>query len=63
MNTVLMISPGYPVEMSYFTRGLAEVGARVIGKSATSVRPTCRPTPDRRWRTTRRSFRWPMPAR
>jgi formate-dependent phosphoribosylglycinamide formyltransferase (GAR transformylase) len=26
-----MISPGYPVEMSFFTRGLAEVGARVIG--------------------------------
>jgi biotin carboxylase len=28
---VLMISPGYPPEMPYFTRGLAEVGARVIG--------------------------------
>jgi hypothetical protein len=26
-----MISPGYPVEMSYFTRGLAAVGATVIG--------------------------------
>jgi hypothetical protein len=26
-----MISPGYPAEMSYFTRGLAAVGARVIG--------------------------------
>lgn len=31
MKTVLMISPGYPVEMSYFTRSLAEVGARVVG--------------------------------
>ncbi len=28
---VLMISPGYPPEMEYFTRGLAEVGAQVIG--------------------------------
>jgi hypothetical protein len=28
---VLMISPGYPAEMAYFTRGLAAVGATVIG--------------------------------
>jgi hypothetical protein len=28
---VVMISPGYPVEMSYFTRALATVGATVIG--------------------------------
>ncbi len=28
---VLMFSPGFPREMRYFTRGLAEVGARVIG--------------------------------
>jgi hypothetical protein len=28
---VVMISPGYPAEMAYFTRGLAAVGARVIG--------------------------------
>ena len=28
---VLMISPGFPKEMRYFTRGLAQVGARVIG--------------------------------
>lgn len=28
---VLMISPGYPAEMPFFTRGLAQVGARVIG--------------------------------
>ncbi len=28
---VLMISPGYPVEMGFFTRGLASVGATVIG--------------------------------
>jgi biotin carboxylase len=31
MKTVLMISPGYPTEMPFFTRGLAEVGARVLG--------------------------------
>lgn len=29
--SVLMISPGYPAEMPYFTRGLSLVGARVIG--------------------------------
>jgi formate-dependent phosphoribosylglycinamide formyltransferase (GAR transformylase) len=28
---VLMISPGYPAEMAFFTRGLAQAGARVIG--------------------------------
>lgn len=28
---VLMISPGFPKEMQYFTRGLAAQGARVIG--------------------------------
>lgn len=28
---VLMISPGFPAEMPFFTRGLAEVGARVLG--------------------------------
>src|SRR4051812_6161656 len=31
MTTVVMLSPGYPAEMAYFTRGLAAVGARVIG--------------------------------
>ena len=31
MTTVVMISPGYPREMAYFTRGLAAVGATVIG--------------------------------
>ncbi len=31
MTTVLMLSPGYPQEMAWFTRGLAAVGARVIG--------------------------------
>jgi formate-dependent phosphoribosylglycinamide formyltransferase (GAR transformylase) len=31
VTNVVMISPGYPQEMSYFTRGLAAVGARVIG--------------------------------
>jgi hypothetical protein len=30
-RNVVMISPGYPAEMAYFTRGLAAVGARVIG--------------------------------
>ncbi len=28
---VVMLSPGYPAEMPYFTRALATVGARVIG--------------------------------
>ena len=28
---VMMISPGYPSEMPYFTRGLSQVGARVFG--------------------------------
>jgi formate-dependent phosphoribosylglycinamide formyltransferase (GAR transformylase) len=28
---VVMLSPGYPVEMAYFTRALAAVGAKVIG--------------------------------
>ena len=28
---VLMISPGYPAEMAFFTRGLAQAGADVIG--------------------------------
>jgi formate-dependent phosphoribosylglycinamide formyltransferase (GAR transformylase) len=28
---IVMLSPGYPAEMSYFTRALAAVGARVIG--------------------------------
>ena len=30
-TTVLMISPGYPAEMPFFTRGLARAGAQVIG--------------------------------
>src|SRR5580704_12367737 len=28
---VLMISPGYPAEMAFFTRGLSHAGADVIG--------------------------------
>ena len=28
---VLMISPGYPAEMAFFTRGLGRAGATVIG--------------------------------
>ena len=31
MTTVVMLSPGYPQEMAWFTRGLAAVGATVIG--------------------------------
>jgi ATP-grasp N-terminal domain len=31
MMNVLMISPGYPAEMAFFTRGLAAAGASVIG--------------------------------
>jgi hypothetical protein len=30
---VLMLSPGYPVEIPYFTRALACAGARVLGVS------------------------------
>ena len=28
---IVMLSPGYPAEMAYFTRALAGAGARVIG--------------------------------
>jgi biotin carboxylase len=35
--TVLMISPGYPAEMPFFTRGLARAGAQVIGAGDQSV--------------------------
>ncbi len=31
MSVVLMISPGYPADMPQFARGLAEVGATVLG--------------------------------
>jgi hypothetical protein len=31
VTNVVMLSPGYPQEMAYFTRGLAAVGATVIG--------------------------------
>ncbi|MEZ5458142.1 MAG: ATP-grasp domain-containing protein [Steroidobacteraceae bacterium] len=31
MSTVLMVSPGYPADMPQFARGLAEVGATVLG--------------------------------
>jgi hypothetical protein len=30
-HTVVMLSPGFPAEMAYFTRALTTVGARVIG--------------------------------
>jgi biotin carboxylase len=36
-STVLMISPGYPAEMPFFTRGLARAGARVIGAGDQSI--------------------------
>ena len=42
---VLMISPGFPADMKYFTRGLAEVGAQVIGvgdQSPASLEPMVR---------------------
>jgi biotin carboxylase len=31
MTTVLMISPGYPAEMAFFTHGLGQAGVTVIG--------------------------------
>jgi formate-dependent phosphoribosylglycinamide formyltransferase (GAR transformylase) len=31
MTNIVMLSPGFPVEMAFFTRGLAAVGATVIG--------------------------------
>ena len=40
-----MISPGYPAEMAFFTRGLARAGAAVIGlgdQSADALPPTAR---------------------
>ena len=42
---VLMISPGYPAEMAFFTRGLARAGATVIGlgdQSADALPSTAR---------------------
>jgi formate-dependent phosphoribosylglycinamide formyltransferase (GAR transformylase) len=42
---VLMISPGYPAEMAFFTRGLAQAGASVIGlgdQSADALPSTAR---------------------
>jgi hypothetical protein len=31
MTNVLLISPGYPAEMAFFTRGLGHAGVTVIG--------------------------------
>lgn len=31
MRTVLILQPGFPAEIPYFTRGLKQVGARVLG--------------------------------
>ncbi len=45
MTTILLISPGYPAEMPEFTRGLAEVGATVVGlgdQPAGSLPPVAR---------------------
>jgi hypothetical protein len=42
---VVMLSPGYPAEMAYFTRGLAAVGATVIGVG--DQPPHALPTPAR----------------
>jgi biotin carboxylase len=42
---VLMISPGYPAEMAFFTRGLAQAGVTVIGlgdQSADALPPAAR---------------------
>jgi hypothetical protein len=42
---VLMISPGYPAEMAFFTRGLARAGVTVIGlgdQSADALPPAAR---------------------
>jgi biotin carboxylase len=42
---VLMISPGYPAEMALFTRGLAAVGASVVGvgdQSTSALPPVAR---------------------
>jgi biotin carboxylase len=42
---VLMISPGYPAEMAFFTRGLSHAGATVIGlgdQSAEALPPAAR---------------------
>jgi biotin carboxylase len=42
---VLMVSPGYPAEMAFFTRGLSRAGATVIGlgdQSADALPPAAR---------------------
>jgi len=36
VTNVVMLSPGYPMEMAYFTRGLAAVGA-TVRRSASAV--------------------------
>ena len=48
---VVMLSPGYPLEMAYFTRGSPRSAPRSSG-SATSHRTRCRPRRGRRWPTT-----------
>lgn len=44
-TSVLMMSPGFPEDLSYFTQGLAEVGARVYGigdQPLSALRPEVR---------------------
>ena len=53
---ILIISPGYPAEMPHFTRGLAEVGATVLGVGD-SPRSRCPRPRARRSRATCRSVR------
>ena len=55
--TVLMISPGYPAEMAFFTRGLGQAGVRVIGLGDQS-QDALRPRPSRPWTTTCTPARW-----
>ena len=56
---VVMLSPGYPAEMAFFTRALAAVGARVIGVGDRR-RTRCPPRPGRRSPTT---STFPSPTR
>ena len=64
--SVLMLSPGFPEDLSYFTQGLAEVGARVYGigdQPLGALRPAVRASPTDFQLTlsgfTRRSFSSP----
>src|SRR3712207_8706706 len=52
---IVMISPGYPVEMAYFTRALAAAGATVIGVG--DQPPSALPEPARNALADRKSTR------